>query len=247
MSDDANVFVVAAIGFQGKWHCRCIDCGRSPVDGRTWWRWPTYPPLYMRDQLFEFYSPPGEDSIKVPRMVEHPIEIYETDPAITNAPSSARVLLMIAQNSVILLSEGDLSNVSLPGFACSQQKWPSESLAIVKFSTGVVNTFPEVSGYVRRCRADVTAQEPTMTYGLGEIASIPAGMYLPASVLTGLSMSAAAYSVEEWHSPLVARVRCHLADNSVPLAIGSRVVRPHLSSDSTTGVYTIGSVEEILE
>ena len=236
MSKPNTLFVTAKVFYEEAWHLRCISCDEIPV---SHWKadelWSFY--KNSSEKIITFVRPGNCDTSHIPL---GPLNVYGDDPVIKSLPPAASIGALIAQNREAILSNDDLSGLTLPRFLTTCPSTTMRLTIVVKFVSPWIEDLPDAVAFARRMETDDPFLKMLLPPKSIHKTRIPPGLKLPATLQHQGNELPIIYSVLEWQSNLEALVECFVFE---PVVVNetTKLVRRLPSSPN---VFLLGRVTD---
>lgn len=197
MNRPTTLFAYRKVFYEDRWHVRCINCSES---AETYWNQEESWRLTLNTGESIVVSLPDWGYV-VSSLPMGPEIVYGMNMGMESLPVSERSNVPLAQNYTIVVTDDDLSQLSLPEF---MTEWPSttnRAELIVQFESPYMESLPDVRAYQRNVlsgRTDILDDLDLCDLMQSTYTRIPVGLYLPASVEADGRTQPAVYLIKEW-------------------------------------------------
>lgn len=214
-----NIFIFRKSNYKKQWHLRCINCGtfRSII-------WETE--LDDQDEKSQkkvifsssgtsinVYLPPG--ITEVPYIPPNPQIIYGKGSTRQTLDSENSVHVIASQNECVLITEDDLSNITLPQFLSTEFCSTLAYEMRISFEIPFLEDLPE-SAAVDKLQRKISAGDRFLEMMLSTQHTrvrIPPGLPMPASIESYGRFVAVVYVIKEWVAENEASVICYASSH----------------------------------
>jgi hypothetical protein len=218
------VFVYRKIFFEDKWHIKCIDCGPSFFHSHV--------PSTDFDSR-ELISSTGrrvcvaspDDSCETSGIPMGPSIVYGTDPTIEAAEIEVRPDLLIAQNSIVLVSDDEWSDFELPLFLSNDLRRICFAEVVMDMHITQIQDLPDVQMFNNRAANGDTDLDLLSPPASQRRSRIPCNLLFPGTLGSQSRHDSVVYSILEWKSPTKALLACFGCNAEISLEPKTVLVR----------------------
>lgn len=228
MSQPEILFVFRKMVLNGQWHLRCLNCGSTrPEIWQPRESWKMY--FDSSESIETRLNDEGWNTSMIP---SGPCRVYGGDPAIESLQDGPKSYAIETQHPVVLVTDDDLTNVTLPRYLSIEPHSMVRFEAVVIFASSLLEDFPYVRDLKRQVWSVPLGEMNFRQRGAGvwTRTRIPVGFFLPAKIVTNRQETWMVFAIKEWWTNHQALIEGYVSE---PVFVNHHSVLMHRYASSS--------------